>query len=164
MANHGFVKTKKFMDGENVHELLTHLNETIFKNVLKIEQEDLFWAVECKDETIFGYRKFWLNTKRTLELRHSGADEFFQWVGVVILNEIAVKFNGKISDEGCEESWEGKPNKYPEFINWVEALYLRLGSPLERSHKDEFYKEHFEFIMKCVPEEHRVSYNERYNV
>jgi len=148
MANHGYVKTKKFMNAESVHEFLTNLNETVFKDVLNIKQEDNYWEISCKDEKIQGQRQCWLQTKRTFEVRHCYGGDFFNWIDAVIMNELAVKFNGMITDDGVENRWKGVPDKYPTFKSWMELMWSHV--------KSKKFVSYFIGIAKTeAPKEHR---------
>lgn len=131
MSNHGYVKTEKSMSQEKVTKLLNDLNETHFKGNLKIElceppniDEDklVFWELTYvgNDGKQYGMRQCWLNTQKSFEIRYCGpAGDFIWWVGSVITNEIAVQFNGIITDDGFNEEVKGEsPCELPHPKGW----------------------------------------------
>lgn len=134
MANHGYVKTRKLMTPEKISELLAELNVSHFKGLLKFEYSNEsgnpsawgphVWLVRyigkgLENEII---RVFWLNTKRSFEIRHGGGSNFYWWIDSVIINEVALKFDGTISDDGCGDKWKGKPNYCREFIEFQKKM------------------------------------------
>lgn len=132
MANHGFVKTKRFMNFDRVQNLLEDLNLRLFNNKLQIEsffqkeKPNIGWNVKYED---YGSLSFWLNSFRFFEIRHS-SNGFMWWIDSVILNEIAVCFNGIISDEGVSEKWYGTRNKHNDFWKFQEKIMFG-GFPKE---------------------------------
>jgi hypothetical protein len=124
MANHGFVKTKKPMTPDAIQAILEELNVSTFKNGFKIERDDKFWNLSYpSNERNYGYRSCWLETKRTFEMRHSGGASFIWWADSVILDTIARKFDGTISDEGHSNKWK------PRERNWTLSEYIQEVHP-----------------------------------
>mgnify|MGYP003335243313 CR=1 FL=1 len=123
MANHGFVKTKKFMNFDRIQNLLEDLNLRLFKNKLQIKSSlkpKVIWNVKYEGYD-YGSLNFWLNSSRFFEIRHN-SNGFMWWIDSVILNEIAVCFSGIISDEGVSEKWHGTKNKYNDFWKFQEKI------------------------------------------
>jgi hypothetical protein len=132
MSNHAYVKTRKFMKVELLHQFFDDLNKNYFKNVFKINYEKgdeyllgpggwtLTYSFKDKDNKITHEQQVecWLNTSRSFEMKHSAGGFFFEWVDALILHMLAVKFNGKISDDGLNGSWEGDPEKINTFSKY----------------------------------------------
>lgn len=151
MANHAYVTTKKKMTPALITEMLNRLNQERFRGILKIEYSDEtgnksawgphVWLIKIGENGEFGSRVCWLNTGRKFEIRHGGGGDFIWWVDISICNEIAVLFNGKISDDGGDGKWDGAPNKYK---TWADHFARIHKLALER-HKDTlpFFKQMF---------------------
>lgn len=124
MANHGYVKTKKPMTPAGIRAILDELNATTFKNCFEIEQiaNDSWFRLTARvanGKGIWGERSCWLYTKRTFEMRHGGGTAFIWWADGVILDEIARRYNGTISDDGVSNKWK------PQERNQTLAEYFR---------------------------------------
>lgn len=131
MANHGWVKTRKKMKPEQISAMLNELNESLFKGNLEIDYHlstltepgwgEHTWELTYKSENKeWMHRVCWLETSRHFEMRHGGGSYFAWWIDTLILNEVAVRFNGTIYDDGGGEKTKGVPNKFnclKEFMN-----------------------------------------------
>lgn len=133
MANHAYVKTKKKMTSNSVDKVIRDLNDRLFKSILKIERNEDFWNVSYIADLRWLDRTCWLTTSRTFEIRHGGGSKFEWWWDCALQNEIAVFFDGTMSDDGIEEKWKGVPGKYDNFQNYVDLYYehIKEKSPLE---------------------------------
>ena len=156
MANHCSVKTKKLMSAKKISDLLADLNMRCFKGNLHIEYykgENGSWGPDVWDLEYlsigqsFGTRVCWLNSNRSFEIRHGGGGDFIWWVDNVITNEVAVVFNGIISDDGVEEKWPGVPNKYDSFKKYLYNMWKHIKEPKLKPFLDE--------MMSMVPPEFR---------
>lgn len=67
----------------------------------------------------------WVENVHKIEFRN-GLHNWCWWVQNVIHNELAVLYNGWISDEGVSEKWRGTPNKYPTFDSYLTARHAHL--------------------------------------
>lgn len=134
MANHAYVKTKKKMLPEAITALINRLNDTVFKKVLKIECENYrgdshawgkyVWNVSYDiDGKEADGRIFWLNNSKSFEIRHGGGWDFIWWIDHVITNEVALIFDGIISDDGGSDDWKGEPNKYSSFEEYWKNIW-----------------------------------------
>ena len=56
-------------------------------------------------------------------MRHGGGGKFAWWVDTAILNEIAVRYKGKIADDGVGEKWDGVPNKYNDLYTYLDLSF-----------------------------------------
>jgi len=140
MANHGYVKTRKMMSVEKINQLLDELNQANFKGNLKIEYHKgdehswgpHVWMLEypCEDKkSNWGTRVCWLNTARSFEMRHGGGGDFIWWIDSLILDTLAVKFNGRISDDGVSGSWPGEPEKLQTYEDYIERRFDHCKNP-----------------------------------
>jgi len=160
MANHGYVKTKKFLSPAKINALLEELNRDVFKGCLKFEYEDCrgqdnAWGDDVWIVTYDGdaeqnekyvkvwtnywkkgnfVRVFWLNTRRTLEIRHGGGGDFCWWVDAVIRHEVAHKFNGVIEDDAGDWRENPQPDRYRNIADYLDARSEWFKGDTEESH------------------------------
>lgn len=90
------------------------------------------WEIQYKGES--NSFQIWLPTSRKVEIRHSHhapVSDFMWWVDASITNEIALAFDGTISDEGVEERWKGEPDYCPHFKDYLSKIWMRL--PIEQA-------------------------------
>jgi len=149
MSNHGFVKTKKFMSAERISQMLDELNESHFKGILGYDYHESTadepgwgphtWLLKYVGSDWEWYRHndslrvCWLNTRRSFEMRHGGGGgHFVWWIDSVVLNEVAVRFNGIISDEGISDKWPGDADYARTYQDYEDRVFKR--------HKDEQLK------------------------
>lgn len=157
MANHGFVKTKNPMTPTKIQAMLEVLNDSIFKRNLKIEYHlgtDTSWGPHnwmlsyYSDSIEWATRVCWLETKRKFEMRHGGGSNFAWWIDTTIINEVAVQFNGTISDEGGSNKWKGVPGKFNNFADYMDLMTKHIKNQETR-------KQFFLLDREFVPEEFR---------
>lgn len=145
MANHARVKTKKKMTAENVTAVLNSLNERIFKGKFSVEYScedgDHIWSITYEN---YVHRICWLNTSRHFEIRHGCRGQFDWWADFAITNEIAVIFNGTITDDGGGKI-ESYPSRFDSFQDYLTGLYSNSRPEV----KDYL----FQLEMEMVPEE-----------
>ncbi len=132
MANHGYVKTKKQMSAKRIHEIISQLNDNVFQNLLDIVAENLdvaaarrnrpTWHIRIRNSP-FLIRQCWLKTSRWFEIRHGAGGQFAWWVDAVITNDVAVAYDGLISDDGVGNKWAGKPGAFRTFRSYSEMFY-----------------------------------------
>lgn len=120
MANRGFVKCRKVITVDSVNEILEEINKNTFKNKLNIVNENNFWDVSYKNSKFNFRRSFWLETKRTFEISHGGSGlDVAWWFDFYLSNQIALKFNGKITDEGVSDVILPRAN-FPNLKKYIE--------------------------------------------
>jgi hypothetical protein len=98
----------------------------------KFEGEIFYnWEIQPTDKTI---KKPWMyswqisrQSKRKFGGKHPWSTWGF-WMMCVIQNELAVKLNGKITDEGVSGSWNGDLDKYTTFKNYLNSRFKHIGS------------------------------------
>jgi hypothetical protein len=153
MSNVAFVKTKESMDSDAVHETLLQLNVDRFKGNLTIERDHDVWLLSY-DAMIDGER--WTvaqmrlvlhgkKVKKKISMPHARGGDFAFWIDCSVLNELSVRFNGIISDEGISEKWYGVPGKYAKFSDF---MVMADPNRFKRAHgqepiPDEFKEEYF---------------------
>jgi len=129
MANHGFVTVRTRLTPERVDKDIKEIVKRRLHDVLKVEGPDLFddkktygWLLSVKGADDWQF-SIWLSSPRKLEFRHPRGD-WLWWAQVLVMTEeLAVKYNGIVSDEGVSEKWKGDPAKYPTFESWLDARY-----------------------------------------
>lgn len=120
MANHGYVTTRKRLNGDKLAGMLAEINRDRFRGSLVIQREDDSFSVQYEEDG--PARCLWLASRRKIEFRH-GPDPLLWWVEAVVMNDLALKVGGKISDDGVDQQWEGEEGKYPTFVAWQQGLY-----------------------------------------
>jgi len=133
MANHGFVTTNKWLTQDKVKEDIEEIISRCFKNkiFLVINGDNSFsigfeypWNITC-----------WFENCHKVEFRNPAPD-WCWWIMFVIQNELAIKYNGLISDEGTgEEKWKGIPNKYPTFKSYLNGRFSHIKQPAKSALK-----------------------------
>jgi len=140
MANHGFVTFKQNVDPAKISALLERLNHEVFKDILKIKFSDncgpecwgkQVWEISAvyNDQT-YGERICWMASPKKFEIRHGGGGDFIWWIDCKITNEIALEFNGTITDEGVDHKIEAKKDWCPTWKDYVKKLYSKLPEKL----------------------------------
>lgn len=153
MANHGWVKSKKVIPPELISAILDDMNKNLFKGNLKIEYlistpespnyGEHTWVLRyVSDGQEWASRVCWLETPKKFEMRHGGGTKFAWWIDTAILNEVAVKTNGIIGDDGIEEKIKGEPNKYDAFKNYLYLDSSQINNPKVVSFLLNFEKSH----------------------
>jgi hypothetical protein len=169
MANHCQVITKKKMTPEKISALIDRLNATMFRDLLKIVYTDCtgktgcwgnhVWEIETvnsnpKDPVNYGERVCWLNTSRHFEIRHGGGGNWIWWVDFAICNEVALEFDGYVSDDSDGEKYPGKKDKYADFNAYLIRSNIDDSFSDEvRNRKMKFIKS--KFIQELIPPEFR---------
>lgn len=130
MANHGFVSCKKKPTIPLIGEVIRNLNNTRFKQQLDIEEDGGCFQVTPKFDEYAGAVTVWLASPKKIEIRHGHWRQFMWWVDASIINELALRFNGLISDEGVSEKWQGEPNKYETYLSWLRLITAHITHPV----------------------------------
>lgn len=144
MANHGYVKTSKPVNPQNITDLLEELNNSLFKNNLNIEyhkstKENPGWGrhswllTYISNNQTWAQRVCWMNNKKNFVMRHGGGENFAWWIDTVILNEIAFRYEGTIKDDGDSSASKGDPLKYNNFNNYLDLLFSKCKPELKKS-------------------------------
>lgn len=150
MANHGYISSKKNLKKDQVYKDLQEINQRRFKGLLNIEcakgWSDNAWEIsyhESGEKHLKGFT-IWISSKRKLEHRHE--DFWVFYLEIVFSHELGFKYNGKISDECCDEKWDPDPNKYPTYKSWLETRYSHL-----KNKNLELYSELINMEMQTCP-------------
>ena len=127
MSNHGYVTSKRWFKADQIEEDLKEIVSRRF-GFIPIKRDDNGFAIG------FGYPyevEMWVENVHKLEFRNP-MPQWCWWIQTVIQNELAIKYNGIISDEGVSEKWKGKANKYPTYDDWLDvAGGMNLPKPLK---------------------------------
>ncbi len=135
-TNHGHVTTKKKMTPVLVSDLLNQLNRDLFKEVMTIEyiknsnKPIHVWSLYYGDEF---WVMCWLNTSKKFEISYGGR-LFTWWMSEIISNELALKFDGIITDEKNKKKGKKELKSYQEYIE----KYLKIDSSKDQSVPEEF--------------------------
>lgn len=134
MANHGYVTSKKHFKKEEVLAHLKEINNRRFKSLLKIE--DSQWG--DNDSWFISYQEpgkdyptgfnIWIASKKKLEHRHTHGWAFY--LEIVFSSELGAIYDGKISDDCCDEKWDPEPNKYSSFKEYISIRYSHVNKRL----------------------------------
>ncbi len=164
MANHMTVKTRKHMKPEDITQILNDLNKSHFKGGLEFEYCEGGWGDHTwifkyvgNDGKECGDRICWLNGKQHFEMRHGGGSHFMWWLDCTVCNELGVRFNGMLCDDGDGERRKGVPNKYPEFVAFLKMM---CTGPVDRG--EDFLRARMQ--MECewgTPPEHTPDLGEK---
>lgn len=112
------------MSIEKISEIIQRLNETKFKNILTITNEENYWHIDCTmGDVCYFERQCWLDSPRKFEMRHGGGSDFAWWVDTSITNEVALQFNGIQRDEGGGEPFGPVENYYPRFVDFLHMMH-----------------------------------------
>lgn len=122
MANHAFVTTKKWLKADRVEEDLKEILARRFNNKIPYKRDGDTFEIGFRYPWNF---PMWVENVHKLEFRHQPPD-WCWWVEIVIANELALKYNGIISDEGVDEKWAGVANKYPKYDDWLDAKHTSM--------------------------------------
>lgn len=130
MSNHGFVTTRRRITtaaaGDAINEIVARrfLGKVECKYAATPASDILaFWEFTLTGSKLYPFT-VWLRTEHKFEFRHP-RDQWSWWAQVCVLtDEIALKFDGTISDEGVGGRWKPTtPTKYPTFLTWVKGSH-----------------------------------------
>lgn len=161
MANHGYVTFKKPVLAASISQLLWDLNIKLFRDVLEITYSEATagdvaygphtWLLVYRTRNIDWVRRVcWLESSTQFTMRHGGGSRLAWWMDTAILNEVAVQFNGTISDDGIDDKWAGEPGKYNEFSDYVNLTMQHCKDPALRA-------EILKLEMEMVPAEWHIT-------
>lgn len=150
MSNHGYLTSKRNFHKDQVLKDLQEINDRRFKGMLNIEDSDCgskgSWFIGYQDEGWEHPEGFniWICSPKKLEHRHSRAWSYY--LEIAFANELGIKYNAIISDDGVDETWKPDPEKYKTFKSWLEIRFGRL-----KSAKPDSYKILFDLEMEFCP-------------
>jgi len=150
MANHGYVKSKRIFKKDEVFKEIQEINQRRFDGKLNIEDSDYgdlgSWFIShAVEESTEGFN-IWIASPKKLEHRHTRC--WATYLEIVFANELGVKYDGIMSDDGVSEKWKPRPEKYPTFLAWLDVLYGHI-----KESKPDSFKTAIEFEMMYCPEE-----------
>lgn len=122
-----YVETREDLTQEELEEGLKEILKRRFDGLLTIEYNEEWQNLEVLYDngmdpdysfelSLVGNRKIEFNTPRA---------DWMMWAEVIIRNELAVKYKGKIhaSDFEKEKRWDGNTNLYPSYFSWLEWYF-----------------------------------------
>jgi hypothetical protein len=112
------------LTGEELYAALIEISKARFDGRIAIEKGYEGWGPGGCAIRIFPdhAHPIWLAEPQKIEIRHGGRGSLDWWIESCFINDLAVKLDGVISDDGVEETWRGEPGKYPTF-----RAYRRRG-------------------------------------
>ena len=137
MANYGWVESEESITSEFVSSVLEEMNKNLFKGNLQVnfseESGHPSWHIQYVSRgKVWASRICWLKTPQRFEMRHGGGTSMDWWVDSAILNEIAVKVNGIIGDDGYDHHNKGEPHKFDTFEQFVQEYFAHVKNPIFR--------------------------------
>jgi hypothetical protein len=157
MANHGFVTTRKKLTPEQVDQDIREIVLRRFGGNVEVEYNKCsknppskgshnwwaHWEMKAKarfpkdvPDYMFEFAASIMSPHR-LDFRHPHADWAF-WAQMAVQEELALKYDGTVSDEGVSERWKVTPKtieKYQHYRVWVHHRWLNPALKLDASTK-----------------------------
>ncbi len=131
MANHGYIHTDSPITDEQLWDLLQEVNNERFGGKLVIEKGEDCFGVKISEYTC---RLWWVDEDddTTIEHRHGGGGDIAWWIDAVFSDEIAVKLDGLVEDDGCEGREPGQSGKYPTLRSYLEMKWSHSKQGADR--------------------------------
>lgn len=120
MANYGYVTTRKTLNINTLFEAVSKIIYDRFRDSIKVSLCNKTISVDIYREID---RTLRLESKHKIAIRHNGGDDFVWWVDCVVTNDLALMFNGKISDDGIGDKWVGEADYCPRFVDFVKRFH-----------------------------------------
>lgn len=118
MGNIGSITTRRWIKVEQLADDLKAIIASKFDGKLPIKKEFSYFTIGFEHPWCI---ELWLENCHRIEFR-APLPKWSWWVRCVIENELALLYNGWISDEGVSERWRGVPDKYPRFRDYMKAM------------------------------------------
>jgi hypothetical protein len=128
MGNLGFISSKSNLTIEQIYADIQDIINRRFDNKIEVElsqdyEDKSFITVSDPHSKLFF--NMWLQTNRKIE--HSHGQGFMWWIELIIDNELAVKYKGKLSDEGTGfKTWQPDIHKYPTYQDYFDTTWKNL--------------------------------------
>lgn len=138
MSNHAFLSVRgRLRSTDKIEADLREIVERRFKGFVKVvthkDREGASWEVCVPELALQCSWYIWRETQRKLETRHSmGALNW--WTQTVVTEELAVLYDGTLSDEGIPDRWKGDASKYPTLKSYMGMVLFR--APEERKDRE----------------------------
>lgn len=142
MGNLTFVTTRKKIDPDKITEVLNDMNESYFQNKLIIDfngDDKTAWIITYNDNYVRGC--MW-NRKKKISMKHGTGGYFYYWIHCVAMNQLALAFNGKLSDEGIDGSWEPEENYCRTFDAFLDTMYAHIDDEDKKAYLVNLEKEY----------------------
>lgn len=151
MANHGYVTTEQSISYQRLVEMIHEINRDRFDGALPVD-------VGKEIVLIANQRQIWLESPHVIEIRHGGGGDILWWIDSVFTNDLALKVDGVITDDGHGGKTKGEPGKYATLLEYIES-YVQAAPVEARAflvyHHVEFQKElahDDELFSKFIPD------------
>lgn len=123
------------MEFHHVGEVIEKLNVRVFGGRLQIRYFSgsktgygpHVWVITYGPDSEELNRICWLNKDGSFELRHGCNGSLEWWWDAALLNEIAVEFDGYITDDGVEAWWPGQVGRYDTLDLYLDESTQGLG-------------------------------------
>lgn len=130
MSNHGFINLtpswKKKINMDLLYSMMQEINRSRFDGKINLkrnhDQDEEWILLEIYKDGGF---PFWINEKRNIEIRHSCGGDLAWWIQDCFINDLALKTESKISDEGCDGKWKGEENYTPTLRSHLNKMFAR---------------------------------------
>lgn len=131
MGNIAFNSFPKNMSDEAFTKALEEICVDRFNGLVRVEKTYFegklcSWIVgpseELTGDETWRYEwEVYRKSKRRFGGKHPHSD-WGSWLMCVVQNELAFRYNGRISDEGVSGTWEGNPAKYRTFDEYMKSM------------------------------------------
>lgn len=131
MGNIAFNSFPKNMSDEAFSTSLREICQERFGDLVEVREtfhngKLCSWVVGPKENTVGddSWRYEWevyRESKRKFGGKHPRSD-WGSYLMAVVQNELAFRYNGRISDEGVSGTWKGDPTKYKTFVDYFRAM------------------------------------------
>jgi hypothetical protein len=161
MANHGYAHIKQKLTVEQINSDLMEINKSRFNDIFEIthseDSGDEIWWICLKEMPDFGFQ-IWLDLKKKkIEWPHKTMGDSGWWFHETFMSLLVTKYDGKISDDGCEGRWKPEFHiKYPHMIDWfmwnVNTIDGRIKKAFFRKLNNGRYKEELKHLPESIKE------------
>lgn len=126
MANHGFVTTKKKLTHARLIAIVNEINAELLGGSLKVtpyggKEPGVSVVMDLPHNGL----PIWLASSRKIEIRHQARGDVGRWIDAMLANELALRLDGTISDEGVSDKWKGEHGKYRTLRDYCESMAFR---------------------------------------
>ena len=141
MGNIFSMSCRKKITSEKLVVQLQEINTRRFLSKFIIKQEENVWYFSFAKQNLFSLI---LSSEHKIQTKHARQNWAF-WVQSVFMNELALHYKGRLSDEGIEGSWTGDVKKYPTIQSWY-------GELVSIDKDDPLFTELFNLNLRLVPD------------
>lgn len=152
MANNGYISFKKNLTSKQIDNDLRAIITKRFGSDLVVESncddsdEFWYWTVKPFNNNENPLLEFSVEqiSKRKFSFHHP-KNKFAFWVQTLIQDELALLYNGTISDEGVSEKWKVIKVEHESFVSFLKEEALFCSDPV-------FFEKIYKMELKMIPE------------